>query len=75
MNAWCDFSHHGKCSYLGVYQPPLSGQFIAFSGYTGLWADLGLQPSESLRVLRVGFPFSPSPRGRGQETLTMFPSG
>jgi len=56
-NGWCNFSHHGSCSFSGVYQPSLPiqsknfGEFLAFSNYYHIWQFLKIPPRSSLRTL------------------------
>jgi Golgi nucleoside diphosphatase len=56
-NAWCEFSHHSSCSFVGVYQPELPtqaasfGEFLAFSNYYHVWQFLQLQPRSSLEQI------------------------
>ena len=56
-NAWCNFSHHGSCSFGGVYQPELPtqeasfGEFYAFSNYFHVWQFLQLEPRSSIAQL------------------------
>ena len=59
-NTWCSFSHHGDCSFSGVYQPPLPkqsenfGEFLAFSNYYHVWAFLKIPLRSSLATLQEG---------------------
>lgn len=56
-NAWCEFSHHSSCSFVGVYQPELPtqtasfGEFMAFSNYYHVWQFLQLQPRSSVNQI------------------------
>ena len=57
-NTWCDFAHHGDCSFSGVYQPKLpaltktSGAFLAFSDYFKVFDFLGIPNTSSLQTLQ-----------------------
>jgi Golgi nucleoside diphosphatase len=57
-NAWCNFSHHGDCSFSGVYQPQLPvqsenfGEFLAFSNYYHIWDFLKMPLRSSLSTLQ-----------------------
>ena len=59
-NAWCSFSHHGDCSFSGVYQPSLPkqsknfGEFLAFSNYFHVWDFLQIPLRSSLTTLQEG---------------------
>ncbi len=59
-NVWCNFSHHGDCSFSGVYQPPLPkqsknfGEFLAFSNYYHIWTFLKIPQRSSLATLQEG---------------------
>lgn len=59
-NTWCQFSHHGDCSFSGVYQPPLPkqsknfGEFLAFSNYYRVWTFLEIPLRSSLATLQEG---------------------
>lgn len=57
-NTWCNFEHHGDCSFTGVYQPQLPqqsqtfGEFIAFSGFYDVFSFLHLPNRSTLRALQ-----------------------
>jgi len=57
-NEWCDFSHHGDCSFSGIYQPELprvdesSAEFYAFSEYFEVFDFLGIPGTSSLTTLQ-----------------------
>jgi len=57
-NTWCNFEHHGDCSFTGVYQPQLPeqshtfGEFIAFSGFYDVFNFLNLPNRTTLRILQ-----------------------
>lgn len=60
QNQWCTYSHHGDCSFSGVYQPQLPlqsknfGEFLAFSNYYHIWDFLKLPKRSSLSTLQEG---------------------
>jgi hypothetical protein len=57
-NTWCNFEHHGDCSFTGVYQPQLPqqsetfGEFIAFSEFYDVFNFLNLPNRTTLRILQ-----------------------
>lgn len=57
-NTWCNFEHHGDCSFTGVYQPQLPqqsqvfGEFIAFSEFYDVFSFLNLSNRTTLRALQ-----------------------
>jgi len=48
---WCNYTHHGQCGFVGVYQPELPGSDTAFGNFVligqfvKLWSNLGLPES------------------------------
>ena len=47
FNRWCEYSHNGQCSYIGVYQPRLPtgpdyGNFVLLGNYVKLFDQLSL---------------------------------
>ena len=59
MNAWCNYTHLGQCSFAGVYQPSLPdtmgpyGNFFLIGAYDHIWQALGLPATTTLRALRA----------------------
>ncbi len=59
-NKWCNFSHHGSCSFAGVYQPPLPdqsesfGEFLAFSNYYQIFEFLKIPLRSSVAMVEDG---------------------
>jgi len=57
QNAWCNFAHHGECSFSNVYQPKLpsqsrsSGEFLAYSNYYYVFDFLQIPSRSSLYTL------------------------
>lgn len=47
-----DFSAHTTCSVGGTYQPPVNGNFVAFSGFTHVTDFLSLAANASLAQLQ-----------------------
>ena len=59
-NQWCDFAHHGDCSFSGIYQPqlPRTGEtvveFYAFSDFFDVFDFMGIPNTSSLQTLQDG---------------------
>lgn len=57
-NTWCNFAHHGDCSFNGVYQPKLPsqsesfGEFLALSEYYDVFNFLNIPNRSSLQTLQ-----------------------